>query len=79
VAKATGQIGGHILKGKGGASHGKGKNKSGRSVLPKFLLGRDNTNMDMHGRRECPRGWHLYSKKGCHAPHAEKDHDQKKK
>ena len=86
----------HPYKGKGRGSHGKGKNKSGRSVLPKFLLGRDKTNMDMHGRRlcfnyqmakcndapdggECPRGWHLCSRKGCHAPHAEKDHDQKKK
>ena len=82
-------------KGKGGG-HGKGKSKGGRSVLPKFLLGRDNTNMDMHGRRlcfnyqmakctdapdggECPRGWHLCSRKGCHAPHPERDHDQKKK
>ena len=82
-------------KGKGGG-HGKGKSKGGRSVLPTFLLGRDNTNMDMHGRRlcfnyqmakctdapdggECPRGWHLCSRKGCHAPHPERDHDHKKK
>ena len=39
-------------KGKGGGSNPKGKNK-GKSVMPKFLLGRDNTNMDMHGRRLC--------------------------
>eukprot|EP00435_Cladocopium_sp_Y103_P051904 s873_g16.t1 len=82
-------------KGKG-ASNGKGKNKSGKGIMPKFLLGRDNTNMDMHGRRlcfnyqvnkcseagdggECPRGWHLCCRKGCFAPHPEKDHDAKKK
>jgi hypothetical protein len=40
-------------KGKGGGAHGKGKGKSGKSVLPKFLLGRDNTNMCTHGRRLC--------------------------
>ena len=28
---------------------------------------------------ECPRGWHLCARKGCHAPHAEKDHNEKKK
>ena len=33
-------------KGKGGKSGGKGKSKGGKSVMPKFLLGRDNTNMD---------------------------------
>ena len=83
-------------KGKGGGAHGKGKGKSGKFVLPKFLLGRDNTNMDTHGRRlcfnyqlgkcgetpdggECARGWHLCARRGCHAPHPEKDHDGKKK
>ena len=72
------------------------KEKGGKGVLPKFLLGRDNTNMDFHGRRlcfnfqigkcseaadgaECPRGWHLCCRRGCFAPHAEKDHDGKKK
>ena len=40
-------------KGKGKQSGGKGKQKGGTSVLPKFLLGRDNTNMDPHGRRLC--------------------------
>ena len=40
-------------KGKGGGSSTNGKNKGGKAVLPKFLLGRDNTNMNMHGRRPC--------------------------
>ena len=31
----------------------KGKAKVAKSVLPKFLLGRDNTNMGTHGRRLC--------------------------
>ena len=83
-------------KGKGKQGGGKGKNKGGKGILPKFLLGRDNTNMDMHGRRlcfnyqvgrcsdaadgaECERGWHLCCRKGCFAPHAEKDNDQRKK
>ena len=83
-------------KGKGKQGGGKGKNKGGKGILPKFLLGRDNTNMDMHGRRlcfnyqvgrcsdaadgaECERGWHLCCRKGCFAPYAEKDHDQRKK
>ena len=83
-------------KGKGGQSGAKGKNKGGKGVLPKFLLGRDNTNMDLHGRRlcfnfqvgkcsdapdggECARGWHLCCRRGCFAPHAEKDHDGSKK
>jgi len=83
-------------KGKGGKSGAKGKSKNGKGVMPKFLLGRDNTNMDLHGRRlcfnyqvgkcsdaadgaECSRGWHLCCRKGCHAPHPEKDHDGKAK
>lgn len=83
-------------KGKGGKSGAKGKSKNGKEVMPKFLLGRDNTNMDLHGRRlcfnyqvgkcsdaadgaECSRGWHLCCRKGCHAPHPEKDHDGKAK
>ena len=82
-------------KGKGHQAGGKGKSKGGKGLLPKFLLGRDNTNMDMHGRRlcfnfqtgkcsdapdggECARGWHLCCREGCHAPHAEKDHDKRK-
>ena len=40
-------------KSKGGRAGGKGKTKGGKGVLPKFLLGRDNTNMDTHGRRLC--------------------------
>ena len=40
-------------KGKGGKTGGKSKSKGGKSVMPKFLLGRDNTNMDTHGRRLC--------------------------
>ena len=40
-------------KGKGKQSGGKGKAKGGTNVLPKFLLGRDNTSMDPHGRRLC--------------------------
>ena len=40
-------------KGKGHQGGGKGKNKGCKGVLPKFLLGRDNTNMDTHGRRIC--------------------------
>lgn len=43
----------HPYKGKGSQSGGKGKSKGGKGILPKFLLGRDNTNMDMHGRRLC--------------------------
>ena len=39
-------------KGKHGGGQ-KGKSKGGKAVLPKFLLGRDNTNMDAHGRRLC--------------------------
>lgn len=82
-------------KGKGNNGGTKGKSKGGKGILPKFLLGRDNTNMDMHGRRlcfnyqvgkcteaadgaECTRGWHLCCRKGCFAPHAEKDHEKKK-
>jgi hypothetical protein len=85
----------HPYEGKGHQGGGKGKSKGGKGVLPKFLLGRDNTNMDMHGRRlcfnyqinkcseaadgaECSKGWHLCCRKGCFAPHAEKDHDKKK-
>lgn len=85
----------HPYKGKGHQGGGKGKNKGGKGVLPKFLLGRDNTNMDTHGRRlcfnfqvgkctdaadgaECTKGWHLCCRKGCFAPHPEKDHDKKK-
>jgi len=85
----------HPYEGKGHQEGGKGKSKGGKGVLPKFLLGRDNTNMDMHGRRlcfnyqinkcseaadgaECSKGWHLCCRKGCFAPHAEKDHDKKK-
>ena len=82
---------------KGKGQHGgKGKTKGGKGILPKFLVGRDNTNMDTHGRRlcfnyqagkcdeapdggECSRGWHLCSRKNCHAPHPEKDHDGRKK
>jgi len=33
-------------KGKGGGSSTNGKSKGGKAVLPKFLLGRDNTNMN---------------------------------
>ena len=40
-------------KGKGKSAGSKGKSKGGKGVLPKFLLGRDNTNMDTHGRRLC--------------------------
>ena len=43
----------HPYEGKGHQEGGKGKSKGGKGVLPKFLLGRDNTNMDMHGRRLC--------------------------
>ena len=85
----------HPYEGKGHQGGGKGKSKGGKGVLPKFLLGRDNTNMDMHGRRlcfnyqinkcseaadgaECSKGWHLCCRKGCFAPHAEKDNDKKK-
>ena len=40
-------------KGKGHQAGSKGKAKGGKGILPKFLLGRDNTNMDTHGRRLC--------------------------
>ena len=32
---------------------GKQNSKGGEDLLPKFLLGRDNSNMDMHGHRLC--------------------------
>ena len=72
-------------KGKGGGSNTKGKSKGGKSVLPKFLLGRDNTNMDMHGRRLC---FNYQTGKCSEAPHGGecprgwplwRDHDAKKK
>lgn len=28
---------------------------------------------------ECPKGWHFCCRRGCYAPHAEKDHDAKSK
>ena len=28
---------------------------------------------------QCNRGWHLCTRRGCHAPHPEKDHDAKQK
>ena len=94
LAEAMKALGGK--KGKGGQGHGKGKSKGSKGIMPKFLLGRDNTNMDLHGRRlcfnhqvgkcseapdggECSRGWHLCCRKGCYAPHPEKEHDNKKK
>ena len=67
-----------LTKGKGGRFGGKGKTKGGKGVLPKFLLGRDNTNMDASDGGECPRGWHLCCRNNCFAPHPEKDHDKKK-
>ena len=42
-----------IYKGKRKQGGGKGKNKGGKGILSKFLLGRDNISMDMHGRRLC--------------------------
>lgn len=83
-------------KGKGYGGKGKGKGGKSGSLLPKFLLGRGNVNVDAHNRRpcfnfqmgkcseapdggECARGWHLCCRKGCYAPHAEKDRDSKKK
>lgn len=39
------------LKGQGYG--GKGKGKGGKSLLPKFLLGRDNVGMNAHNRRLC--------------------------
>ena len=85
----------HPYKGKGQPGR-KGKGKGGKSVLPKFLVGRDNVGTDTHSRRlcfnyqinkcneaadgaECARGWHLCARRGCHAPHAEQNHDSKKK
>ena len=85
----------HPYKDKGHANR-KGKGKSGKSVLPKFQLGKDNGGTDTHNRRlcskyqlnkckdaadgaECPKGWHLCARRGCHAPHAEQNHDAKKK
>ena len=43
----------HPYKGKGSFHGGKGKAKGGKSLLPKFLLGRDNAGTDTHGRRLC--------------------------
>lgn len=82
-------------KGKGKSSwtsKGKGGKSMGQGLLPRPLLGRDNTSTDAHQRRlcfdyqlgkctsnvpdgsECPRGWHLCCRRGCYAPHPEKDH-----
>ena len=82
-------------KGKGSQGGGKGKRRGSKGLLPKFLIGRDNTNMDMHGRRLCFNYQVGRGSEGCRwgrmfpwlasllqessAPHAEKDHDGKKK
>ena len=41
----------HPYKGKGSFYGGKGKAKGEKSLLPKFLLGRDNAGTDTHGVR----------------------------
>ena len=52
-----------------------GVDEHGRRLCFNFNLGKC---QEVAKGAQCPRGWHLCMKKGCHAPHSVLEHDSKK-